>query len=88
MDGHNKNSDHKALKEPFSPYEKGENSKQKTNSKVNHTYTYDDDVINMVELVDFEHCDVITIKGKHDNTKPKTPFVLRGATSLTTDQQQ
>lgn len=27
VDGHNKNSDHKAFKEPFSSYEKGENSK-------------------------------------------------------------
>ena len=24
-----------------------------------------------------EYCDVITIKGKQDNSKPKTPFVLR-----------
>ena len=41
----------------------------------------------MVEPLDFEHCDFIIIKGKHDNTKPKTLFFLRGATSLTFDQE-
>ena len=35
----------------------------------------------MVELVDVEYCNVITIKGKEDNPKPKTPFVLRGPSS-------
>ena len=35
----------------------------------------------MIEPVDFECCDVITIKGKQDNTKTKTPFVLKGPTS-------
>ena len=42
----------------------------------------------MIEPMDFKHCDIIMIKGKHDNTKLKTPFVLRNATSLTTNQEQ
>lgn len=87
VDGHNKNIDHKDFKEPFPSYEKGEKSKQKPHNKVNYTYSNDDDVINMVELVDFEYCDVINIKGKQDNTKPKTPFVLRGPTSNTSDNE-
>ena len=31
----------------------------------------------MVEPVDVEYCNVITIKGKQDNPKPKIPFFLR-----------
>ena len=46
--GHNKNSDHKAFKEPFQHYDKGETSKQKNNNEVNYTYTNDDNIINMV----------------------------------------
>ena len=72
VDGHNKNSDHKAFKEPFLAYEKGENSKPKPNNKFNYAYSNDKNVINMVEPMDFEYYDVITIKGKQDNTKPKT----------------
>lgn len=85
VDGHHKKSDHKAFKESFPPYEKGESSKPKPNNKVNYTYSNDDNVINMVEPVGFEYCDVITIKGKQYNTKSKTPFVLKGPTSNTTD---
>lgn len=61
VDGHHKNLDHKAFKEPFPPYEKGETSKTKPNNKINYAYPKDDNVINMVEPVDFEYCDVITI---------------------------
>ena len=34
-----------------------------------------------------EYCDVITIKGKQDNSKPKTPFVLRGPSSNKSDSE-
>ena len=85
VDRHHKNSDHKAFKEPFPPYKKGETSKTKPNNKINYAYTKDDNVINMIEPVDFEYYDVITIKGKQDNTKTKTPFVLKGPTSNMTD---
>jgi hypothetical protein len=54
VDGHHKNSDHKAFKEPFPPYEKGETSKTKPNNKINYAYPKDDNVINMVEPVDFD----------------------------------
>ena len=43
---------------------KGESSKSKPNNKVKYTYSNDDNVINMVDLVDVEYCDIITIKGK------------------------
>ena len=36
VDGHNKNIDHKAFKESFLSYEKGESSKPKPNNKVNY----------------------------------------------------
>ena len=64
VDGHNKNSDHKAFKEPFPSYEKEENKKQKTHNKINYTYSNDDEIVHMVEPVDFEYCDIITIYGK------------------------
>ena len=64
MDGHNKNADHKAFKEPFPTYEKGESSKAQTHHKVSYTYSNNDNVINMVEPVDVEYYNVITIKGK------------------------
>ena len=64
MDGHKKNTDHKAFKEPFPSYYKGESSKSKLHNKVNYTYSNDDNVITMVEPLDVEYCDVITIKGK------------------------
>ena len=32
----------------------------------------------MVEPVDDQYCNVITIKGKDDAPKRKTPFVLKG----------
>ena len=85
MGGHNKNSNHNAFKELFPYYDKGEICKQKTNNKVGYIYIYTNNhnVINMVEHLDFEYCDVTMIKGKHDNMKPKTLFFLRGATSLT-----
>ena len=35
----------------------------------------------MVEPVDDQYCNVITIKGKDDAPKRKTPFVLKGPTS-------
>jgi hypothetical protein len=85
VDGHHKNSDHKAFKEPFPPYKKGETSKPKPNNKVNYTYSNYDNIINMVEPMGFEYCDVITIKGKQDKTKSKTPFVLKVPTSNTID---
>ena len=47
----------------------------------------DDDIVHMVELVGVEYCDVITIKGKQDKTKPNTPFVLKGPTSNTSDNE-
>ena len=34
VDGHNKNVDHKAFKEPFLTYDKGESSKAQTHHKV------------------------------------------------------
>ncbi len=85
VDGHNKNSDHKVFKEPFPAYEKGETSKPEPYNKVNYMYSNDENVIHMVEPIDFEYCDIITIKGKQDNDKPKTPFVLRGPTSNNMD---
>lgn len=51
-------------------------------------YTNDDNVINMVEHLDPKYYDVITIKGKSDNAKPKTRLFMRGATSLKSDQEQ
>ena len=85
VDGHNKNFDHKASKDPFLAYEKGESSKPKPNNKLNYPYSNDDNVINMVEPMDFEYCDIITIKGKQEKTKPKTLFFLRDPTTNTTD---
>ena len=41
----------------------------------------------MVEPVNFEDCNIITIQGKQDNNKPKTPFVLRAPTSHTIDNK-
>ena len=81
MDGHNKNADHKAFKEPFLTYDKGECSKAQTHHKINYTYSNDDNVINMVEPVDVEYCNIITIKGKEDNPKHNIPFFLRGPSS-------
>ena len=81
VDGHNTNVDHKDFKEPFPIYDKGESSKAQTHHKVNYTYSNDDNVINMIEPVDVDLCNVVTIKGKQDNSKPKTPFVLRGPSS-------
>ena len=81
VDGHNKNTDQKAFKEPFPTYEKGESSNTQTHHKVNYTYTENDNIISMVEPVDEECHNVITLKGKEDNHKPKTPFVLRGPSS-------
>ena len=42
----------------------------------------------MVEPQDFEHCNVIKIKGKNDNEKRNTPFLLQGATSSTSYHKQ
>ena len=64
LDGHNKNADHKAFKEPFRTYDKGESSKEKSHKKTNYTYANNANVINMVEPMGVEYCDVITIKGK------------------------
>ena len=72
-----KNMNHKDFKEPFPSYEKGENSKSKPNNKVNYTYSNEDNIINTVEPIDVEYYDVITIKGKQDNAKPKKHFFLR-----------
>lgn len=83
VDEHHKNSDHKAFKKSFPRYKKRETSKRKPNNKVNYTYPKDDNVINMVEPMGFEYCDVITIKGKQDNTKSMKPFILKGPTSNT-----
>ena len=58
--------------------------KQKPRNKVNYTYCNDDDDderVHMVELVDVEYYEIITIKGKKDKPKPKTPFILKGPTS-------
>ena len=67
---HNFFLDHQAFKDPFPPHEKGEASKAKNaHTKVNYTYAINDNVINMVELVDVEYCDVITIKGMEDVPK-------------------
>ena len=41
----------------------------------------------MVKPVGVEYNDVITIKGKQDKTKPKTPFVLRGPNSTISDNE-
>lgn len=50
VDWHNNNLDHKAFKEPFQSYEKGEISKEKPNNKVNYTYyDNDDEIVHMVE---------------------------------------
>ena len=61
--------------------------KKISHKKVNYKYSNNDDVINMVEFVDFEYYNVIMIKGKQENTKPKISFILRGATSTTTDKE-
>lgn len=60
---------------------------EKNQNKINYTCFNDDDVINMVEPIYFDYCNIITIRGKQDNTKPKTPVVLRGATSTTSDNE-
>ena len=38
--------------------------------------------------MDVEYCDVITIKGKDDSAKSKTPFFLRGTVSSKHEQEQ
>lgn len=73
VDGHNKNSDHQAFKDPFPPHEKGEYSKTKnTNDKVNYTDTNVDNGIGMIKPIEVEYCDVITIKGSGDAPKLNT----------------
>lgn len=85
MDGHNKNSNHQAFKDPFPPHEKGESYRsKKSNAKVNFTYTNNDNIINMIEAIDHEYCNAITIKGKGEITKSKTPFVQRGSVPQST----
>ena len=37
--------------------------------------------------MDFEYCDIMIIKGKQDNTKPKIKFVLREPTSNTSNNE-
>ena len=83
---HNKNSNHQAFKDPFPPHKKGESSNTKNmHAKVNYTYVVNDNIIHMVKLVDDEYCNVITIKGKEDAPKCKTPFVLKGPVSSSFD---
>ena len=80
MGNHNKNSDHQAFKDPFPPHEKGETSNTKNaHAKVNYTYTINDNIIHMVEPIDDQYCNVITIKGKDDAPKHKTPFCSKRA---------
>ena len=55
---------------------------------VNYTYTTNDNVINMVETVNVKYCDVITIKGREDVPKCKTPFILQEPVSTFTKQEQ
>lgn len=89
MSGHNKNSDHQAFKDPFPPHEKGESSKPKNeNNKVNYMYNTNDNVINMVEPIDVEYYDVITIKGSEDYPRPKIMFVLHGLVSQSSESEQ
>lgn len=84
VDGHNKNLDHKAFKEPFPSYEKEESSNPKSNNKVKYTYSNnDDEIVHMVEPMGFEYYDVITIKGKQDHTKT----LLRGPSPKTLDSK-
>ena len=60
----------KNSKGPFPPNEKGESSTTKNaHAKVNYTYTINDNVINVVEIVGVEYCDMITIKGREDVLK-------------------
>ena len=40
----------------------------------------------MVEPINVGYCDVITIKGREDTPKRKTPFVLQGSTSTSTSK--
>ena len=83
---HNKNLDHQAFKDPFPPHEKGESSNTKNvHSKVNYTYVVNHNIIHMVEPIDDEYYNVITIKGKEDTPKCKTPFVLKGHVSASFD---
>ena len=87
VQNHNKNLDHQMFNDPFHPHEKGDSSKDKNaHTKVNYTYTTNDNVINMVEPVDDEYYDVITIKGREDVPKWKKPFVLQGPMSTFTKQ--
>ncbi len=44
VDVHDKNIDHKAFKEPFPSYEKGEKSKKKSHNKINYTHSIDDTI--------------------------------------------
>lgn len=88
VDGHNKNFDHQSFKDPFPPHNKGESSRAKdSNTKVNFTYNANENIINMIGPVDFEYYDVITIKGKGDNVKSKTPFVFCRSTPQSPEQK-
>lgn len=87
VDGHNKNLDHQAFKDLFPTHNKGESSGAKnSNAKVNFTYTVDNNVINMIEPVDFVYCNVITIKGKEEKEKSKTPFIFFWSTPQSLEQ--
>ena len=74
------------FKDPFPPHENGESSNTKNaHAKVNYTYIVNDNIIHMVEPIDDQYCNVITIKGKEDAPKCKNPFVLKGPLSDTFD---
>ena len=74
------------FKNPFPPHKKGESSNTKNvHTKVNYTYTINDNIIHMVEPIDDKYCNVITIKGKEDAPKCKTHFVLKGPMPISSD---
>ena len=55
-DGLTKNYDHQTFKQPLPNYQKGESSQaQKKNhdAKINYTYAYMDNVINMLEPIEY-----------------------------------
>lgn len=61
---HTTNADHKAFKEPLPSYEQGGSSKSKGDAKVNYAYMNDDNVINMIESISPEKCNVIIVKNE------------------------
>lgn len=85
---HTTNADHKAFKDPLPIYEQGDSSKSKGGSKVNYTYTNNDNMINMVESSQPEYCNVIIIKDKQNEsqtanvvTRTQNKITLQGASS-------